>query len=307
MISITKDELDQYKVLGHGKYGKVYQVDDSIAYKIYYETLPDIDGFAAINPALLTSKKTINKLLKRGQNIQYTDLIQDYIVINNRFGGVCIPFYDGKTLSQLKDTPYQVKRDISTQMVRNHKELLRHFIYPRDYHTDNIMVTKSGEVKLIDLDDFLTKVSSYPNPFLALLCTGRLNETIREFFHEPRFSRGKELEEMITRPRAKYSPSTRWLDHYLTRLEATQDYLIIDNNSDLNIVSQLTNNHKYRILMMFGKEILDYPHVVYTLYNLKEKGIPIYDIVANNQIEEYFTNNPSKRKVLIHDNTPQVL
>lgn len=307
MISISRDELEQYPVLGAGKYGKVYQISDSMAYKIYHRTLADYDGFEMINPVLLTSKKTIQTLLDKDSKLKYTDLIQDYIIVDGYFGGVCIPYYDGKTLAQLKNTPYQVKRDISKQMVRNHRELLRNNIYPKDYHTGNIMVTEDQEVKMIDLDDHLTRVTQLPNPFLALLTTGRLNETIRILFGEPIRSRGKELEEMLEKPRAQYSPSIHWLDSYLARLEACQDYLIIDSYSDLNIVFKFTNYRPYRILFQLDYNLSEFSRVVYALHSLKEKGVTVYDLVMDNQIDDYFTNNPAKRKILISASTSQVL
>ena len=66
----------------------------------------------------------------------------------------------------LKDSSYKLKADLSRQFVRNSKELIRHNIYPLDYKLNNLMC-ENGELRIIDLDDFHTKVCRIPNPILS--------------------------------------------------------------------------------------------------------------------------------------------
>lgn len=300
MIQLSRTDLDKYRKIGSGKFGTVYQIDDTIAYKIYYEYIKNARRVEEMNPALFSSKFRIRRLIARDKKLQYTDLIKDYIMINGEFRGVVIPYYEGETLDQLENPSYQLKRDLAIELVRNHKELLDHRIYPTDYHLGNIMVC-NGKIKLIDLDDHLTYACSLYHPLLQAYSTGSLNETIRRFFHDKNHFYNQGINSLLEYEAAKYSQSLDWLDDFLKAKERIKDYLLIDIDSDINIIRELLSNHPYRVLFIMRNYIWDYDQIAYDIESLRNNNIPVYDILNNDSIDTYFNDFPVREKVLVRE------
>ena len=55
MISIKTIDLDNLEQIGSGRYGIVYQASDTIAYKVYKDTVLGFRGHPESNPALYRS------------------------------------------------------------------------------------------------------------------------------------------------------------------------------------------------------------------------------------------------------------
>ena len=114
------------------------------------------------NPMKLYRKHRFDRMIRLDKKLEYTDLCNDVIFMDGKFSGVCIPFYGYDCLYKLLGMPFDVKMDISNQLVRNSQELTRFRIYPLDLKLDNVMYV-DGQVKIIDLDDLYTKYMLIPN------------------------------------------------------------------------------------------------------------------------------------------------
>ncbi len=306
MISITKEELDQYEQLGSGKYGIVYQINDQVAYKIYKETILGKDGFPMINPVLCSSKSRLKRLIKKSKELKYTDLIQDIILLDGHFGGVCIPYYPGCTLETFRHSSYELKKDISKQLIRNNQELKQHFIYPMDYHPGNIMVV-NNTAKIIDLDDSLTRICRIPNPLLQKISTSRLNETIQDIFGEYDLTvYGPIVREKLQRKRVDNTPKKNWLDTFLEEKESIQDYLIINEQSNLETVKELLRNHPYRVIYTLKESTKDWNKLLDIIEHLKVQGINLFDFTLEERLERYFQDFPSDNKILVKEDAHSI-
>lgn len=301
MISIERDELEKYDQLGSGKYGVIYQVDDNIAYKIYKETIMGKDGYPMINPALCASKARLKRLLNRSKRLQYTDLIQDIILIDGYFGGVCIPYYPGCTLETLRYSNYDLKKDISRQLVRNNQELKNNLIYPLDYHLGNVMVV-DDTAKIIDLDDPLTRICRLPDLIYSLSSSGRLNETIQDLFGEFDVTLyNKSLFKKLQRKRSSRNSSSNWLENFIKEKESLNDYLLIHSGSNLEEIKELLRNHSFRVIYVL-KEKPDNSNLLPAIIEFfKKEGITIFDFVLEEKLNHYFLNFPVDNKVLVDE------
>lgn len=307
MIFISRKNLLGYQKIGSGKYGTVYQIDDNIAYKIYHPYIINKEGYKIMNPALQNSLRRLKLLIKKQKKIHHSDLVKDYVIIDSYFGGVCIPYYDGSTLENLSNVPYELKRDISKQLVRNNKELKKHHIYPLDYHLGNVMFS-NGEAKIIDLDDPLTRIERIPSLLFSLISMGRLNDTIQDFFQEYHYHcYPKEILKLLEHKNVKYSNKENWLTTYLNDKEKLQNYLLIDEFTNIETIKSLTRDNQYRILLIINPTMHTNKYLVNKLLNLRANGIYIYDLINPQDIETYFENFPVKEKVLIKENQSHLL
>ena len=297
MISLSTTDLKKYKKIASGKFGTIYQVDDDIAYKIYHKYVAYNSGIAEPSPNLFTPKAKLRRLIARNKKLIYTSLILDYIMVDGDFQGVVIKYYDGKTLNQLKDSSYQLKRDLSIQLLRNHRELLAHRIYPTDYHLDNIMVS-NGEVKIIDLDDHFTYACILPHILLQRISTGELNATIRSFFSDSDHFHNPELSSLLEYEAGKYSERLDWLKGYLEARESIEDYLLIDINSDISRIKELLSNHTYRVLFVINY-ICNDAQIISDVASLRNNNIPIYDVLVDDMVDIYLSDYPVRQKVLV--------
>ena len=297
MFSITRDDLKKYELVGFGKYGKVYRINSDTVIKVYKDKIKGMVGEAMFNPALQVSKRRLRRITKRAKQVENTDLARDIVVLDGYFHGFVLPYYEGSTLDKSKDLPYEEKKDISKKLVSNDQELKRNCIYPLDYHTDNIMVV-DGKVKIIDLDDPLTHFTILPNLALSKLSMGRLNETIQDFYDEFDLSLyGCYTMARLERVRPQYSSSKDWLEKYLEEKEEVKDYLIIDKETDIEVLKELLRNHRFRVL--YSLEEVNSDETVRILEKFREQEIEIYDFLLENKQDRYFSNYPVKNKVLV--------
>lgn len=299
MIFLTKKDLNNYEQIGSGKFGIVYQVSDTLAYKIYNETILNKNGFVEVNPALYRSIFYFIKVKRCNKKLKYTDLFQDTIYLDGKFGGIAIPYYQGCTLQTFANSPYKLKKEISKQLIRNNQELKSNFIYPTDYHLGNIIVI-DGQAKIIDLDDPLTHITMLPNPILEGISKSRLNETLQDFFGEYDYtSYNHTVEDYLERKRYKERKLNNWLEGFFKEKESIKDYLLMDEESDLETIKELLRNKKYRILYIIKKRCNNDEEIINIIQALERENIHIFDFIIEKKKDRYFTNFPTEEKVLV--------
>lgn len=168
----SEKEIKELKYIGSGVVGATYLKDDIIIKK-YHKIIRNcagIRGLKANNPCLRYRKKQVNLLILRNEFIKYTNLINDVVFVNGKFVGVSYEYINGLILDEFIGKNISVKSNISYQLIRNAKELTDFCIYPLDYKPDNILFDNDGNVRIIDLDDTLTKVTFMRN-HLYLYCS----------------------------------------------------------------------------------------------------------------------------------------
>lgn len=162
----NEQEIYNLEFKGKGTFGAVYLKGDTIIKK-YHDNIQASSMDYSIeykNPCLRFRGKKFALLLLRNQFVNYTNLINDVVFVQNRFVGVSYPYVDGDKLEECIGENILKKGNICYQLIRNANELTDFFIYPLDYKINNIMYDKDGNVQIIDLDDQFTKVTFMSNP-----------------------------------------------------------------------------------------------------------------------------------------------
>lgn len=299
MIQLSKQDIEKLRNVGSGKFGTVYQKDDSTAYKIYHDIIYDDYGYPHSNPALKrSSQKRIYKLIYRSRSLIYTDGPKDFISIDGRFGGIVLPFYDGSNLVSLIDSNFSLKMDTSLKLVRNSKELTDHLIYPLDYKLNNILL-QDGEVRIVDLDDVLTHVCIVPNIHYQRECVYGLNDTIRTLFGEFRYPPyGKEVLEQLTRSRGSTTYQYQDIDDYLRVKGQEMDFLLVDEESDLSVVRDLLDHYPFHVVYRYFKRLYNQDeYYLHIIEQFKNAGIPIFDMIYNIDNPNFYFQNYNCRNM----------
>lgn len=288
MIEITTQEIENLKNIGAGKFGRVFQKNDQIAYKIYHNHIYDDFGRKRENPTLKLSQKRYDSLKRRSRNLVHTGGIYDVIIINGKFGGVCIPYYEGSVLSELMDAPLSSKIEISNQLVRNSKELNRHLIYPTDYKLNNVMYS-NDMVQIIDIDDRHTHICRIPNLIYYYLGLDALGETIQTFFQEHQIYPilDKDIIKKLSRNRGGKKKSYQQIESYIESKQEDVDILFIDEETDISEVQKRLRQKPYKIVYLVQEYTA--PRKVYLeiIEKLEEKQIPLFDILLEEKIRQY--------------------
>lgn len=286
MIYLKKEDLDDLKILGSGRFGVVYQKDDKLAYKIYIPSLYDEFGQVRQNPVFNTSNIKYLKLIDKSKNLRLTGGIIDTICIDGKFGGVCIPYYNGKILSHMMDEDYSLKIDISKQLVESARELSHHFIYPFDYKLNNIMY-ENGNVRIIDLDDNHTHVFTIPNPIFHSISVYGLAETIQTFLYEYKhLPLPKDISRQLGRFHEHMPITFHGIDKYLQHKEITRSFLSIDEKDNLGDIESLLRDENYNIIYSVDDRLdsVEYQRII---NNLRLYNIPLYDFVLKDKLSSY--------------------
>lgn len=292
MINITSMDLNNLeKVLG-GTYGVVYRNNDK-AYKIYRPVCKSGYGISVSNPMRRYRKHRINRMIRLNGKLKYTDLCSDVVFVDGEYAGICIPYYDGETLNNLMNSPFELKMDISRQLVRNSQELTRFHIYPYDYKLNN-MILVDGEVKILDLDDRLTKYRLLPHPHCAKKAINGLDETIKTFFGEIDRYHFSQLQEGQDIERPRYEPN---YDHegiirYLDDKQKKRRFIIVDYKLlDEETIVRLAGLAGYKIIVTYpGREYREVPAQKIISDMMSHYG-RVFDFVSYEKIDNYFCNH----------------
>lgn len=300
MIKIKKSELEQLEKISTGGNGAIYRVGNYI-YKIYKPYTKTSYKEEIPNPSLKYRPLKLHRLMSIDKKIKYTDLVQEIIFVDGKFGGVVLPFYNGQILSETMNLPIEEKIKISREVVRNSSELTYHHIYPMDYKLNNIMLS-DGHPKIIDLDDWTTKVKFRLHPLRKALCIEGLDETIKTYLSEYRgIPLSGEVKEKIRKIPNQPNYSYNGILEYLDEKSQIHNYIFIFESSDIKSNLRLLHDDKYRIILSFKDFYFDDSHIKKYLEKLNYYGIDIYDITTLNRIDDYINNSVYKEYIKITD------
>ncbi len=288
MVNISKDELLRLDIIGSGNFGVVYKKDDK-AYKVYKD-LVKANGYDLVeNPMLkhefLTIRKC-NRLIRLNRRIQNTDLIEELLYIDGKFSGVVMPFYNGKLFLELRDLPLEERIKYSRILLSNAKELIDNSIYPLDYKLTNMFLV-DREVRIIDLDDVLTKVMAFKSPMHAKDSFMILDETIKTFLND--FSSHffpQEIKERITRKRKEWNKSYVTISSYIDEKSVKNRLLFIDEDFDLSDDRLLDGSRVIIVYENFDKE-----RMIELLNELNSRGISVYDLIERKELDRFINDN----------------
>lgn len=165
MQFLSEKEISTLEFIKQGTYGAAYLKGDTVIkkYHKYIRNCAGIYGIEAKNPCLRYRKKQLYLLLLRNEFVKHTNLIDDVVFVQNKFVGVSYKYINGVILDNLIGENVALKSNISYQLIRNAEELTDFYIYPFDYKPDNILFDEEENVRIIDLDDVLTKVTFMQN------------------------------------------------------------------------------------------------------------------------------------------------
>lgn len=284
MVNLTKEELEQFELIGQGTFGKVYRKDDKV-YKLYRDLIKTDTWYLAKNPSLKYKLGRLNRLISLNKKLKHNDLIEDIVFLDGKFQGIIRPYYEGVLLSQTMEKPLEEKIEIAEELVRNSKELTRHFIYPLDYKLNNMILTQN-EVRFLDLDDYHTKVDLFINPVHKNSCIKGLDETIKTYFHEYKtFPTPKELSEKIQRKRILLSDDYEGIEKYIDKKKTRHNYILFNAETDIYNYIELLRKNNFRKIYIYDHENLE--EKIDYLLNL---GVNIYDVVSNSEIKKYMNS-----------------
>ena len=281
MVNLKKEDIKNFELIGQGAFGKIYKCGDKV-YKLYRETVKTTYGSLTKNPSLKYKVGRLNRLISLNDKLEHNDLIEDLVFVNGKFKGVIMPYYEGTLLSQTMDMPLEEKIPLAYQIVRNSKELTKHFIYPLDYKLNN-MILVGDDVKFLDLDDYHTKVDLFLNPVHKNSCLKGLDETIKTYFYESKtFPLPREIQEKMLRKLEPLNSEYEDIEHYIRKKSERHNYIFIDDMVDLNYNLELLRNNTYRKIYIYKHE-----NIEETVKILLSLGIPLYDLVSVYDLKKY--------------------
>lgn len=296
MIKLTNKDIDNLEYIGKGGNGEIYRRGDMI-YKIYRKSSKNFLKDKIPNPSLIYRPLRLNRLINANKIIKHSDLIEDIIMINGKFSGVTMPYYDGINMNDTKEKPLKEKIKISQELVRNSKELDKHFIYPFDYKLNNVILVENHP-KYIDLDDTTTKVSFTPSPISRTFSINELDQMIKTYLKENRnFYIPNKTKELLKRNIENDNFTFRGINKYLERKKISHNYVIIYESSNIDSNIRLLTSHKYRVILCLEQITHNILPINKKIEQLKYYGIDIYDIMSKEHEKEY-KNNISFNKCL---------
>lgn len=294
MKHFTKDEFEQLTYVKSGTFGSVFH-DGKIAFKKYHHEIKAIGYVLIKNPCLKQNRHKFKRMWKRQSKIEYTDLICDTFSIDNDYSGVCYPYYQGQLLEEIrKESSFKEKEYIALQLIRNAKELTDQKIYPLDYKLNNVIYTSQGQVKIIDLDDQLTKVTLIKNPYYFYKSTRRLKSTLFHFFEYHHYYLNDELLQYLecyhtlTEIYSKKQNPYKNLENEIAWRSIERTFLLIDmkdlSKDKILFIHQLLETHSLKVVLILPEFLIEdnhfYKGILDAMISFK---IPIFDVLLTNQ------------------------
>ena len=123
-MNLTENEFKKLIYISSGTFGAVFH-NGKTAFKRYHPLVKANSslGYQLIQNPCLKSHPLKFKLIKHYQKkLQYTDLNYERLYIDQKFCGICYPYYEGKTLYHLQQLPFQEKENIIKQLLQNAEE-----------------------------------------------------------------------------------------------------------------------------------------------------------------------------------------
>ncbi len=287
-ITITDEELKRLRFIGSGGFGSVFaDENDECTIKKYHDKVKSLDYYAN-NPCLRIKRKKFKRLNRLAGKIKYTDVGLELVYNGFRFIGVKKKYYDGKTLDKLENISFDEKKIITAKLIRNAKELTSHRIYNLDYKTNNVLLTKQGEVKIIDLDDIYTRVTFFPNYFHKRKSLRKLKETIIYYFYRNQYEFSSDVAKMVTsspenNPTLQKDMSYEELHDFVNEIQLEDNILIIKtsciNKINKQALKKYVDDNNLFVVLALDKNTLHYNEkAVVAIKTMNDCGIDVYDI-----------------------------
>ncbi len=310
-MKLESSYINNLEIIGSGTFGKIYKDGDKV-YKLYKEEIKGEYYQLHSNPSLNYNPITrykLNRLKQIKGKIKNCNLAYDSIYIDGKFSGVVADYFEGETLRKVKDElTFDEKLKISREIVETMKKLQKNGIYPLDLHLSNVMVGKDLEVRLVDLDDCLTKVRLIGTPLIRRHSIRRLKHTLQDLFDENKFSFYCDNEfDKYRFPKEPFQikPTFRGIDEFLSYKEKKERVLFIEQSTDIDKIKTLGKDKK--IILLYDEDNMPYfKQIILSLY---EQGILIDEMIPkhlketyirdNNVIDYYDISNDSTRYVLL--------
>ena len=300
MITLTQTNIKCLERLGYGAVSQVYR-DGDYAYKIYKPRVNSNYGQTS-NPCLSRFNSTRRRLIKKSKQIKYTDIIDEEIEVDQKFGGVKYKYQNGSPLSHIYiNLPYFKKRELCLKLIRNNEELLQHHIYIQDYKLTDIICDENNEPHFIDLDDGAAMVTIFPNRGYQNESLYALKQIIMAIFNDASIN----LLSQRTREQldsyqtyhplfSKHKTTSGDISSYLVSKEQSRKFLFIDIDESINQIDTIRKTlQEQDVKLVLTIDKFDYNKEEYyysVAKELKEQGIPVYDILCLNfdySIESY--------------------
>lgn len=306
-MNISQEEFDKLEYINKGAFGYVFK-KNNIALKRYRNNVKLRYGEYPVNPCLKFKRTRLNRLKKRAQNIEHTDLIFDYLYINGDFAGVCTVYYDGPILANTINYSFNKKKTFGKEIVRNAMELTNQKIYPLDYKCDNVMLDKDEKVKIIDLDDILTKVTIFPNRILLKRSLESLKRMLIIYFHSNQLDVPNDLLAKLTNNPRKFdylsnkNLSYKSLEKLIDYEGIANNFLFLDSEDFIKInlkeLGAFIKEQELKLVLLFNKRDLANSEIKkHVITRIKNNELPIYDAIyyrdleKEDKIDEYINCN----------------
>ncbi len=291
-MKLESSYIKDLEIIGSGTFGKVYKDGDKI-YKLYKEEVKGDFYQMHSNPSLNNGPITrykLNRLKRINGKMKNCNLAYDSIYIDGKFSGVVADYFEGENLLKVKDElTFDEKVKVSRKIIKAMKELQRNGIYPLDIHLNNIMVGEGLDVRLIDLDDHLTKVRLVGNPLIRRHSIRKLKYTIEDLFDVDRFYFycNNELKKYgLSNDQFHTKTTFRGIDEFLKYKEKKKQVLFISQNTDIKKINKFG---KRRIVLAYEEG--DSESVEALILSLYEQGITLDEIFPKRFKEAYINDN----------------
>ena len=312
-MNLTENEFKKLIYISSGTFGAVFH-NGKTAFKRYHTLVKANSslGYQLIQNPCLKSHPLKFKMIKHYQKkLQYTDLNYERLYIDQKFCGICYPYYEGKTLYHLQQLPFQEKENIIKQLLQNAEELSNHHIYPLDYKLDNIIYTNNEQVKIIDLDDPLTKYKICKHENLLNESMIALKNTMICFLNAHHIQSYHSLSKYLTHKQQIHNLQEKityqQLYHYLDIHHSKNNFLMIQPSyfsyHDLYLIKEIIQKQDFKIIIIDSNSIsLDIlKQFILFLY---QAGISIYDVIpkSNEEIINYINNYNTSEYYILNNN-----
>lgn len=291
MIDITYLDKENLKFLGSGLFGTVYKINDDVAYKIYHKTIKQDYGYREKNPALKKNKSLLKVVTEKNKIIKNTDLYSDFLYSNGIISGVKLKYYDGDTLDHIKNIKLKDKIILGKKILKYTKELTDNNIYPTDIKLNNIMLVDK-DIKIIDLDDPLTKI----NPFLKSLnkdkTIEKLDYLLKKFYQDHnlyQYYNDITCNLEVNNP-FYYCKDYHELSKYIKSKEEKTNLVFININDELTEKNyKFIRNSNSKVILLCN-EFYGLTKIKNQINKLKEHNIKVFNIINTDDYNEYLNN-----------------
>lgn len=322
-INVTDEELRRLRCIGSGGFGTVFADNaNECTIKKYHDFIKSDCHVSIPNPCLRMKKKKFKRLNKRDNMIKYTDVFVELVYQGFKFVGVKKKLYCGETLDKLGSMPLTIKKDMMSKLIRNAQELTKNKIYTLDFKANNVILTTHGEIKIIDLDDVLTKVTLLPNFYYKKKSLKKLKDTIIYYFYNNQFYFSSEVARKITsgpenNQDLQKKMSYNELQELVNSIKMERNIIILEyqdiSKIDLSLLkSYMTDNELFLVLAFNGNALFRNEKAISLIETLNDAGIDVYDIFKydddcyESDIESYINAHESTN-VHIYDDKFKVL